>query len=303
MPCPAKVNTARRAVAPAALLLDCPEGEQSVMDRSGRLRILVRGAGEIASAVAHGLHRQGLEAALQASRPPIAIRRPMAFSDAVFHQAAQLEGVTARRLDAPAGLEAVWTTGEIPLLYCDFALALAAARWDILVDARMNKQQSPEPQIGLAPLVIGMGPGCQAGLNVDAAVETSWEALGRIVTRGGTLPLAGEPRAILGHARDRFRYAPRAGVIRTVAEIGQVVRAGEVIAWIEDAPVTALFDGRLRGLTHDGVPVEQGNKIAEIDPRLDAVRLSGIDERPRRIAEAVLAIIGERMPGSCYTAR
>ncbi|MDO8605280.1 MAG: xanthine dehydrogenase [Phaeospirillum sp.] len=264
------------------------------MTSRGQPRVLVRGAGEIASAVAHRLCHAGAATALQTSRPPIAIRRGMAFSDAVFTGVATLAGLTARRMSDDDDPDRAWAAGEIPLLYGAFATALARLPWDVLIDARMNKQSTPEPQIGLAPLVIGMGPGCAIGTNVDIAVETSWEALGDIIRQGGTLPLGGEPRAVLGHARDRFRYAPKAGIVRAEAEIGQVVRMGEIIAWIDDAPIVAAFDGAVRGLTHDGVPVEAGNKIAEIDPRIGSVRLTGIDERPRRIAEAVAAIVAER---------
>ncbi|RAU23495.1 xanthine dehydrogenase [Paramagnetospirillum kuznetsovii] len=263
-------------------------------------RILIRGTGEIASAVACLLHRAGGLAALQASRPPIAIRRLMAFSDAVFDGTAQLDGLTARRIDDPAALASVWAAGEIPLLYRDFALAIRECDWDVLVDARMNKQHSPEAQRGLAPLVIGMGPGCAIGRNVDVAVETSWDELGRILRHGETLPLRGEPRAVLGHARDRFRYAPQAGLLQASATIGQVVRVGEEIARIGHMPICAVFDGVVRGITRDGVPVESGNKIAEIDPRIGSVTLTGIDHRPRRIAEAVAAIVADAV--ACQSA-
>lgn len=255
--------------------------------------VLIRGAGEIASAVACLLAGNGCRVALQVSRPPIAIRRQMAFSDAFFRGEAGLEGLRALRLAAPNAIADTWAAGLIPLLAMDFQAALAARSWAVLVDARMNKQQAPEPQRGLAPLVVGMGPGCSAGINVDVAVETSWEALGRVVRHGATLDLAGEPRAVLGQARSRFRYAPMAGILRAEAAIGQRVQAGDVVARVNDAPVVAPFDGIVRGMTHDGVPVEAGNKIAEIDPRPGEVRLSGIDERPRRIAEAVAAIVGQ----------
>lgn len=262
------------------------------------LEVLIRGTGEIASAIAHHLVQSGCRVALQSSRPPIAIRRRMAFSDAFFHGEIEFEGLRARRLDDPGVIAESWAGGEIPLLTVDFTAAIAARPWAVLVDARMNKQRAPEPQLGLAPLVIGLGPGCTIGVNVDVAVETSWDQLGRVVREGSTLRLAGEPRAVLGQARSRFRYAPTAGVLRAEAAIGQRVRAGQVVARIGDMMVEAPFDGIVRGLTHDGVPVEQGNKIAEIDPRPGEVKLAGIDERPRRIAEAVMAIVGKGPPGA-----
>ena len=255
------------------------------------MEILIRGTGEIASAVAHHLVGGGCRVALQSSRPPIAIRRRMAFSDAFFDGRAELDGLCARRLDSGAAMAATWAAGEVPLLAMDFQAAMAARPWAVLVDARMNKQQAPECQLGLAPLVVGMGPGCAIGLNVDVAVETSWDELGKVVRSGSTLKLAGEPRAVLGQARSRFRYAPVAGILRAEADIGQRVIMGQVVARIGDMVVEAPFDGILRGLTHDGVPVEKGNKIAEIDPRPGEVKLAGIDERPRRIAQAVAAII------------
>ena len=265
--------------------------------------VLIRGAGEIASAVAHRLTGAGCRVALQSSRPPIAIRRLMAFSDAYFHGEAELEGLRARRLDDPHGVGAAWAAGVVPLLAADFGRSLAARSWAVLVDARMNKQLAPEPQVGLARLVVGMGPGCRAGHNVDVAVETSWDALGRVVRQGETMPLAGEPRAVLGQARSRFRYAPATGVLRALAEIGQRVRRGEVVATVDGVPVEAPFDGLVRGLTHDGVPVELGNKIAEIDPRPGDVKLAGIDERPRRIAEAVAEIVVPGFPARKPRAR
>lgn len=255
------------------------------------IEVLIRGAGEIASAVAVHLARAGCRVALQSSRPPIAIRRRMAFSDAYFHGTAEFEGFPALRLDRPDAIAAAWADGRIPLLAMEFPAAIAGRAWAVLVDARMNKQQVPERQTGLAPLVVGMGPGCSAGVNVDVAVETSWDQLGRVVRSGSTLNLAGEPRAVLGQARSRFRYAPVAGILRAEAAIGQRVRAGDVVARIGDVAIEAPFDGIVRGVTHDGVPVEKGNKIAEIDPRPGEVKLSGIDERPRRIAEAVAAIV------------
>jgi hypothetical protein len=106
--------------------------------------------------------------------------------------------------------------------------------------------------------------------------------------------LGGEPRDFDGHARDRFIYAPVAGVLRTRAQIAQRVRAGETVAAIGDEPLRAPLDGILRGLVHDGVPVEVGAKVLEVDPRGDVSKVTGLGVRPARIAAGVLAAMASR---------
>ena len=145
----------------------------------------------------------------------------------------------------------------------------------MLIDALMRKRHRPEVQRGLAPLTIGLGPNFVAGHTTDVIVETRWEQLGRVVTRGTALPFQAEPRAIAGHARDRYVYAPVAGTLRSSYAIGQHVAVGEVIARIDETPLAAPLSGVLRGLTHDGVPVAPGTKVIEIDLRGDPALVGG----------------------------
>src|SRR5262249_40442806 len=141
----------------------------------------------------------------------------------------------------------------------------------------------------------GLGPNFVAGETTDLVVETSWEELGRVVARGGALPLRGEPREIAGHARARYVYAPVAGTLRASRVIGPAVEAGGLLAPIEATPLTAPLDGILSGLTRDGVPVRMGTKVIEIDPRGDSAVVHGIAERPARIADGVVLAIEAAM--------
>ncbi len=253
--------------------------------------VLVRGVGDVGSAVAHHLFRASYAVAIHDDTMPTTPRRTMAFTDAVFDGRAFLDGVTARRVDSlPQARSLLIDREVIPVLVGDFAPTLAALGPAILVDARMRKRTQPEPQRGLAPLVIGLGPNFVAGGNVDLAIETSWEALGAVIRHGSTLSLAGEPRPLGGHRRDRFIYAPHAGTFRTVRRIGESVEVGEEVAHLDATPLLAPLGGTLRGLTHDGVPVAEGTKIIEVDPRGGSV-VSGIGERPGRIAAGVLAAL------------
>ena len=253
--------------------------------------MLIRGSGDVGSAVAHLLLRDGHAVAIHDVALPAAPRRGMAFADAIFDGSCELQGVRGRRVDAPDDLRAI-AAGEVLLTTVAFEDALAAFAPDVLVDARMRKRAQPDPQRGLARLTIGLGPNFVAGQTTDLAIETQWgDELGAVVERGPTRPLGGEPRGFDGHARDRFVYAPIAGVLRTRAQIAQRVRAGEVVAAIGDEQLRAPLDGILRGLVHDGVAVDAGAKVLEVDPRGDVSKVTGIGVRPARIAAGVRAAI------------
>ena len=248
-------------------------------------RVLIRGSGDVGSAVAHLLLRSGHDVVVHDVALPAAPRRGMAFADAIFDGACELDGVTARRA---GDLDALRAGGELLVTTAELDDVLAALEPDVLVDARMRKRAQPERQRGLAPLTIGLGPNFVAGQTTDLAVETQWgDDLGAIVEDGPTKPLGGEPRAFEGHARDRFVYAPVSGVMRTRAQIAQRVRAGEVVATIGDEQLRAPLSGIVRGLVHDGVPVEARAKVLEVDPRGDISKVIGIGPRPRRIAAGV----------------
>jgi xanthine dehydrogenase accessory factor len=181
----------------------------------------------------------------------------------------------------------------VPISTLDLTSILDALKPEVLVDARMRKHYQPEIQITLAPFTIGLGPNFIAGETVHAAVETGWnEELGQVVWKGATRPLEGEPQTIAGHARDRYVYAPAAGIFHTGLQLGQMVSAGQEVARIDEIPLYSPIDGMLRGLTHDGVHVAQKTKIIEVDPRGQQSQIGGIPERPRRIAAGVLSAIG-----------
>lgn len=256
-------------------------------------RILIRGSGDIGSAVAHALFRADYAVAIHDTPQPTATRRKMAFTDAIFKGCAWLEGIEARRADNFVQLLELLTAQQvISVIVLDLTSVLEAMSPDVLIDARMRKHHQPEVQRGLARLTLGLGPNFVAGQTTDLAVETSWgDELGQVIEQGTTRPLAGEPRKIAGHGRDRYVYAPRAGIFHTTFEVGDPVREGQIVASIDIHLLPAPLTGKVRGLTHNGVPVAIGTKVIEIDPRGTTAAISGIGERPGRIAAGVLQAV------------
>jgi xanthine dehydrogenase accessory factor len=256
------------------------------------LRLLIRGSNDVGSAVAWLAHRRGFAVLIHDGAQPLTSRRGMSFTDAIFAGEVSLDGVNAWRVDA---LEPARAREGVLITCSPFEQCLAMWRPDVVVDARLRKRIVPEVQLGLAPLVIGIGPNFTTGAQVHLAVESSYgNMLGAVVRDGSTLPLAGEPRPIEGRGRDRFVYASCAGKLQTGQDIGDLVQAGAVVATLDGAPVRAPIDGAIRGLVHDGCVVPVGTKILEIDPRGTSAQVFGLGERPRIIAEGVLYAIQSR---------
>jgi len=257
-------------------------------------RILVRGSGDIGSAIALRLRSRGHAVVLHDEPRPAHARRGMAFVDALFEGSCTLEGMLAHRATGVESLARMLAGGgALPVSDAPFAEVLAAVTPDVLVDARMHKHDEPEAIRGLAPIAIGLGPGFVAGGNADVVIETAWgESLGRVVRAGGASDYSGEPRPLGGHGRERYVYAAVAGSFATGRAIGDRVAEGEVVAHVGPSAVVAPLAGILRGLTHDGASVAVGTKILEVDARGDPARAFGVGERPDRIAAGVLEAIG-----------
>src|SRR6267143_936189 len=114
------------------------------MIEAERSPVLVRGVGDVGSAVATVLFRAGYAVALHDEPAPTAPRRGMAFADAVFDGAAILDGLTALRVDTSAELrDALAARGVVPVTVVPFSQALDAADWSAVIDARMRKRAVP----------------------------------------------------------------------------------------------------------------------------------------------------------------
>lgn len=251
--------------------------------------VLVLGSGDVASAVAHAFFIAGFPTAIQDHASPATLRRGMAFSDAAFTGKATLEAVVAARCEPGDALREMLARGEsLPFVVGDAIEVAGRLRPALLVDARMRKRVPAERLMGLARFTLGVGPGFECGMHVDRVVESQWgPQLGRVLSAGHAAPLEGEPRIVGGAGRERFVYAPARGVFRTDASIGARVRSGARVGTLDGEAVPAPMSGALRGLVHDGVRVDAGMKLVEIDAD-DAPLCFGLGERPLAIATGIL---------------
>lgn len=258
--------------------------------------IVVRGGGDMATAVIHRLWRAGFCVLVLETDRPSAIRRQVAVSEAVYDGCATVEGMTAVRIHSLLQCEEMWKKGKVPLLVDPKAECIAQLRPAVVVDALIAKKNLGTHR-SMAPLTIALGPGFTAGADVHAVIETMrGHNLGRIIYDGCALPNTGVPGKIGGYASERVIHALHAGRIRHLRCIGDYVNQGEAIAVISDHendyPVEATISGLIRGLIRDGYDVPQGFKIADIDPRREEhANCFTISDKARCIAGSVLELV------------
>jgi xanthine dehydrogenase accessory factor len=255
------------------------------------LKILIRGGGEMASGIAHRLHQSRMKVLITEVSTPTAVRRTLAFAEAVYLGCQTVENVTAVLVKDAAETGIEWQSGHIPLLVDPDARIREIIAPDVLIDAIMAKKNSTT-RISDAPLVIGIGPGFVAGSNAHAIVESNrGYNLGRVIWHGAAEPDTGIPAAVSGYAEARVFRAPRSGRFMAFREIGDLVQSGECVAEVDGAPITAQISGMIRGMLRSGIPIAAGVKVGDIDPRGEREYCYSISDKARAIAGGVLEAI------------
>lgn len=249
--------------------------------------VVVRGGGDIATGVVQVLHHAGLPVLVLETTMPTAIRRSVSLCEAVYDGAAQVEDLTARRIDKLSNVNECLKRGEIPLLVDPAGECLELLQPRTLVDAIIAKKNLGTTR-AMAPITIALGPGFTAGEDVDAVVETMrGHDLARIYYQGSALPNTGVPGEIGGESALRVIHAPAAGLLRPIKNIGDIVHKGEALFLIDQQFVHAPIGGQLRGLIRPGYYVPKGMKVADIDPR-DYVDFRTISDKARSVGRGVL---------------
>lgn len=257
---------------------------------------VIRGAGDIASGIALRLFRAGMRVVMCDLARPTSIRRTVCFSEAIRLGETRVEGVRGVLCADAAGARAAAAAGDVAVLVDPEAACVRELAPDVLVDAILAKRNLGTAR-DMAPVVIGVGPGFTAPVDCDAAVETMrGHYLGRVYYEGSPLPNTAVPGLIGGYAGERVMRAPADGAFEPCVEIGAEVRAGDVCARVAGEPMRATIDGVVRGLLQAGVPVHEGMKCGDVDPRCHPEYIESASDKALAVGggvlEAALALSG-----------
>lgn len=272
--------------------------------KPSEFRVLIRGAGELASATAHHLYTQGFTNVLMLERRyPKAVRRQVCFSEAILDGTQTVQGVVGRFVRNVPETVAANEAGEIAVAALALEDVLHEWQPQIFIEAAMLRKNWGLRR-GIAPVVIALGPGYVARKDCDAVIDTvRGPQVGAVLEDTGERLRDEPPAQIMGFTGERSVKAIRDGIFFTHHRIGGEVQQGERIGTVvsvygvEDFrqgvpvdasyPVTARIGGVLRGLLRDGVPVKKGDRIADVDPRGRTDDLDHISDKAHRVAEGV----------------
>ena len=170
--------------------------------------IIVRGAGDISTGTIHRLFRAGFPVLALETDHPSAIRRKVAFSEAVYDGTATVEGITAVRISGLREMTAVLEKGQLPLLVDPEGQSIRQLCPTVVVDAILAKKNLGT-SMDMADLTIALGPGFEAGKDVRYVIETMrGHDLGRIISSGFAAPNTGVPGLIGGFGAERVIHSP-----------------------------------------------------------------------------------------------
>jgi xanthine dehydrogenase accessory factor len=249
------------------------------------LKIVIKGAGEMATGIACRLFMANLKSLVMLEIPrPISVRRGVAFSEAVYEREKEVEGVRAECAGNIAQIFDIWSKNNIAVVVDPEWNFIKACKPDVVIDAIMAKKNTGTNR-GEAPLVIGIGPGFAAPRDVHAVVESNrGHNLGKVIYRGSAEPHTGVPGSTMGYTRERVLRAPHGGMVRHNKHFGDAINKGDLILSVDQSPVFASIDGILRGLIRE-IEVTLQEKLGDIDP-------SGIREHSYTITDKARAIGG-----------
>ena len=254
--------------------------------------VIVRGGGDIATGTIARLYQCGFPLLILETANPSCIRRTISFCEAVTESEMMVEGMKAKKAASLEEAYEIYQQGGIPLMVDEEGLLIGAVHPAVVVDAILAKKNLGT-KITDAPIVIGLGPGFTAGKDVHAVIETKrGHDLGRVIYEGTAIANTGVPGIIGGYGKERVIHAPVSGRWHGRKNIGEIVEKGEVLARVDEHPVTATISGVLRGMIREGYPVEKGLKVADIDPRIaEKGNCYRISDKARCVAGGVLEAI------------
>ena len=258
--------------------------------------VIVRGGGDLGTGVAYRLFKAGYKVLILDIEEPLSIRRKVSFSEAIYDGQIIVEDIQAV---LSRNLEEIYKAidyGFIPVYVDPKGEIIKEIKPFAVVDSIIAKKNLGTTR-SFAPITIGVGPGFEAGVDVDLVVESKrGHNLGKVIYKGMAEINTGIPGNNMGFTEERILRTGASGIIKNFYEIGDKVEKGDIICEVNGIKTLAEISGILRGIIREGIYVKEGLKIGDIDPR-------GIREYAFTISDKALSIGGGVLEGIMYLSK
>lgn len=183
--------------------------------------VFIRGAGDLATGISIRLYRAGISVCHSDLAIPTAVRRNVAFSEAIRLGECSVEGITAVRAESLEEIHEAISQKKVPVVVDEGKSFLHRLQPDAVVDAILAKRNLGTCMED-ARLVIGIGPGFTAGVDCHAVVESKrGHDLGRVILKDPPFPIPAFPessagmekKGCFGHRRKEFWNKPFPSVL------------------------------------------------------------------------------------------
>lgn len=250
--------------------------------------IIIRGGGDLATGIAYILHKAGYKIIILEIEKPLTVRRAVSFSEAVYEGEITVEGVKGILANDKDHIYRIWSLEAIPVYIDEKGSIIEDFKPLAVVDAIIAKRNL-DTNKSMAPITIGIGPGFEAGKDVDLVIESNRGLnLGKIIHWGKAEEDTGIPGEVMGYKEERVLRASCDGRVEAFYNIGDMIEKDHPICQVGNEKVIAPFKGILRGMIKEGLYVKKGLKIGDIDPRCIKDYIFTISDRARIIGNSVL---------------
>lgn len=250
--------------------------------------VIVRGGGDVATGTIQKLNRVGFDVLVLEIERPTCIRRNVAVAQAIFEGEIQIEDIRALRCENTEEIKRAFKENLIAVTVDPEGKYIKELKPLCVIDGILAKKNLGTNR-DMAPITIGLGPGFEAGNDVDLVIETNrGHDLGRLIFKGPAAANTGNPGNINGFTTERILRSPASGKVHIIKDLGSVVKKGDVVAKVAGKDVLAGLDGMVRGMINEGLEVFQGMKIGDVDPRVIPRNAKTISDKARLIGGGAL---------------
>ena len=132
--------------------------------------ILVRGGEDLATGTIYKLRKSGFPVLILETAAPSAIRRNVAFCEAVYQGTQTVEDMTCCLAESSDQAQRFLKEGKLTVLVDPAGESIQKLQPLAVVDAILAKKNLGTTRT-MAPITVALGPGFTAGADVDAVVE------------------------------------------------------------------------------------------------------------------------------------